>query len=177
MLSRYFGLAEYNRQGQIVSIPDLTKHVAIPSEYKNNQKYWIVHDLKDSDTLSQLSKTIYGSHHYWWVIVLLNDMVNIDSSWPIPEYNFREWFKKQFPENEYGDILHWVDGKGNVHDPEAYVILGECATVNEAIVKYQLSSVSFYNYYYKENENKRRIKLLLPEYVSTLNKQLEEIFR
>lgn len=177
MISRFFGQAEYNKQGQIVAIPDLTKHVAIPDEYKNNSKYWIRYTLKDSDTLSGLSKSVYGSHHYWFLISLLNDMVNVDDSWPIPEYGFREWFKKTFPENEYSDVYKWVDSKGNVHTPEAYVDLGEVSSVKEAIQKYSLTSVSYFTHFYNLNEEKRKIKLLLPEYVSNITTQLETMFR
>lgn len=177
MLSRFFGQAEYNKQGQIVAIPDLTKHVAIPDEYKNNSKYWILYDLKDSDTLSGLSKSVYGSHHYWFLITLLNDMVNIDNSWPIPENGFREWFKKNFPELEYSDVYQWVDSKGNVHTPEAYVDLGEVKSIAEAIQKYNLSAVTYFSYFYSKNEEKRRLKLLLPEYATNITSQLEVMFK
>ncbi|AXF41525.1 baseplate wedge component [Acinetobacter phage SH-Ab 15599] len=177
MLSRYFGKAEYNKQGQIVSIPDLTKHVAIPDQYKNNPRYWTEHSLRDSDTLSDLSRIVYGSPNYWWVIVLANNMVNIVDSWPVPQYAFEKWFKDKYPDNEYGDVYHWIDEHGNVQDPEAYVLIGESISTQEAISKHGLKPVTYFAYEDEINQKKRQIKLILPEYIPNIVRQIEELFK
>ena len=165
------------RLGERVEVPDITKRITIPDEYKNDSRYWFQYRLKDSDTLAHLSRTIYNTPNHWLLIVLMNDMVNVDEAWPIPEREFSKWFHTEFPDNRYSDILHYVDPHGNVQDPEAYVDLGEALNVKDAISKLGLKPVTFYEYYYQINEDKRMIKILLPEFVTGLVKQLEGVLR
>lgn len=165
------------RLGERVEVPDITKRITIPDEYKNDSRYWFQYRLKDSDTLAHLSRTIYNTPNHWLLIVLMNDMVNIEAAWPIPERDFSNWFHTEFPDNQYGDILHYVDPQGNVQDPQAYVDLGEVLNVQDAISKLNLKAVTFYEHYYQINEDKRMIKILLPEFVTGLIKQLEVVLR
>lgn len=165
------------RLGELVEVPDITKRITIPDEYKNDSRYWFQYRLKDSDTLAHLSRTIYNTPNHWLLIVLMNDMVNIEAAWPIPERDFSNWFQTEFPDKQYGDILHYVDPQGNIQDPQAYVDLGEALNVQDAISKLNLKAVTFYEHYYQINEDKRMIKILLPEFVPGLIKQLEIVLR
>lgn len=165
------------RLGELVEVPDITKRITIPDEYKNDSRYWFQYRLKDSDTLAHLSRTIYNTPNHWLLIVLMNDMVNIEAAWPIPERDFSNWFHTEFPDKQYGDILHYVDPQGNIQDPQAYVDLGEAINVQDAISKLNLKAVTFYEHHYRINEDKRMIKILLPEFVPGLIKQLEIVLR
>ena len=85
MLARFLGKVDYMRLGERVEVPDVTKRITIPDEYKNDSRYWFQYRLKDSDTLAHLSRTIYNTPNHWLLIVLMNDKVNTSTT---PQYIF-----------------------------------------------------------------------------------------
>lgn len=177
MFSKYLGTVSYSHFGREVLIPDVTKHMYIPQEYKTDDSYWFKHTINDNDTLSSLARNLYGNSNYWIFITLLNDMVNIVEDWPIPYAIFDDWFRTVHYDKAFLDTHHYEDKNGVVHDPNAYVVLRELESIEEAIGRYDLKVVTMYDYYLKENEKKRVIKLLLPEFISGLVKQVEGVLR
>lgn len=177
MILRSVGYAEYERLGKLAIVPDMTKHIHIPDQYKNDPKYYILYEIKDTDRLDSISENLYGSPLYWWILPLMNNMINIHQSWPVPMAHFNEWFSENFESSTRMDIHHFEDQNGVIQDPASFVELDGLESVEEAINIYNLQPVYLYDYEVAKNEAKRKVKLLLPEFTNTLSRQIESLLR
>ena len=134
--------------------------------------YFSKYAIIDTETPAMVADKAYGSPFYDWVILLVNNMVNAQYDWPLNNYEIYKVL-----ENEYDDPY------GTIHHYETYEIaqypsgLHVDETFYNGIHKlnidgtYQIKNgneicrpVTIAEWFSVENEKKREIYLLKPEY-------------
>lgn len=135
------------------------------------KKYSIV----DGETPDIIANKAYGNPFYDWVILITNNMVNAQYDWPMSNYNLNKVLEKEF-DDPYGTIHHYetyqygpyplglhVD-ETFYNDTHTLNINGEILTKNGNEI---CRPVTIAEYYTNENEKKREIFLLKPEYFTS----------
>lgn len=135
------------------------------------KKYSIV----DGETPDIIANKAYGNPFYDWVILITNNMVNAQYDWPMSNYNLNKVLEKEF-DDPYGTIHHYetyqygpyplglhVD-ETFYNDTHTLNINGEILTKNGNEI---CRPVTIAEHYTNENEKKREIFLLKPEYFTS----------
>lgn len=122
-------------------------------EIKNNLSVFDEYDIKDGETPEILANKVYGNSLYHWVILHMNDIIDPRFDWPLTTNNL-----VNYCEGKYTNIYathHYEDGNGNWVNADAP----------------SATSISNFMYEDQNNEAKRRIKLLKPQYLEAVVKE------
>ena len=77
---------------------NLTKSVKIKSVVSDIhiEKY----EIRDGMTLDTISNELYGEIEYWWVVAVLNDIVDPFYDLPLTDSSLRKWFAQLLDKGE-----------------------------------------------------------------------------
>lgn len=157
---------------------NIFKAVKIPDDVKDNPDVYIIYTLKDGETADQLSTKIYDTPNYWWVVFLMNNIVDLSNDWPMPEEALLAKIT-----DEYTDInapMYYLNMNNQRVQPNSYRYAHDWLSDKDdayIISGYGLRKVSIINHHKLENDNKRIIKVILPEFISLFDDALTEMSR
>lgn len=135
--------------------------------------------IQDGERLDSLAEKAYGDPFLDWIIVLTNNLINPTFDWPMSEYELRKHCESTY-DNPYSEIHHYetyeikndvgtvVLKKGLIVDHKFYTSPFKYWDGDE-VKQVSGSQISFpvtaFEYESQENEKKRSIYLLRPEYL------------
>ena len=126
---------------------------------------WIV---RDEDTPQIIAHKLYNSTHYYWIVLMINQMQDPTFDFPMTELEL----------NEYVDAKYGVENRRSLHHYES-VDTGDIADLPSGIIvdsKYPSKiDVDNYEYELKKNDAKRHILMLKPEYLEQVLDELNTI--
>jgi hypothetical protein len=135
--------------------------------------------VQDDDRLDTIAESLYGDPFLDWVIVLTNNMINPLFDFPLSENDLRKHLESSY-DNPYGEIQHYETSE--FKNSQGTIVLKGGLIVDE---KFHLSPFKYWNgstvsqipgnqisfpvtvfeYEARENEKKREIYLLKPQYI------------
>ena len=129
--------------------------------------------IEDQERPDSLAQKAYGDPFYDWVILLVNNMVNAQYDWPMSNYEVYKVLESEY-DDPYSEIHHYETDdigpykKGQRVDETFYNsqhkinIGGSVQTKNGNEIA---SPITVAEWFHNENEKKREIYLLKPEYL------------
>lgn len=143
-----FTLVRHDGQLQV----NLTRRVTIDEQFKTNPSVYYEYEVQESDTPENLSDRFYDDPEYAWVILQFNDIINVFEQWPRSQYELESYINGKY------------DNPFEVHHYKS-------VSTNEVVSydlhpSYDRMPVTNYEYEVGINDEKRSIKLILPELVS-----------
>jgi hypothetical protein len=137
------------------------------------------YSIVEGERLDTLAEKAYGDPFFDWIIVLTNNIINPLFDWPMSEYALRKYCESIY-EDPYSEIHHYQTYE--YRNSNGDLVLKENIIVDETFYnrpfKYwdgdeiksipgsELSyPVTAFEYESQENEKKREIYLLRPEYL------------
>lgn len=133
-------------------------------------KQYSINDGERPDTIAEKA---YGNVFYDWVILLTNNMVNAQYDWPMTNYVLNKTLESEF-DDPYGTIHHYetyeiAQYPAGLHVDETFYNGTHKLNINGT---YQVKNgneicrpVTIAEFYTTENEKKRKIYLLKPQYL------------
>jgi len=165
-----------NRAGKLeyINIKDYFRTAILKEEFIANKVLYKEYVIKNGERPEQISYEQYGDEQYYWVILQVNNIVDVYNEWPLSQYDLEKHIENKYGVEGAGDIHHWetvetLDTEGNLMCPAGLV-------VNENYIFYYndaegvtLSSlpvgISNRQYELRVNEQKERIQIMDPKYV------------
>jgi hypothetical protein len=138
-------------------VTDITKRVALSEAIKENFSVYDEYDIKDGETPEIVSYRFYNTTDYHWVVLMLNNIIDPRFEWVMSQDNLMRYCQTKYA-NLY-DIHHYVSGAGLIVDSDFP----------------GATSVSNYQYEEDINESRRRIKMLKPEYISSIAAEFDRL--
>ena len=86
-----FPIIDYNLSGvngNTKEITDIWRRVKVRSKIANNVALFDNFDVPEGDSPETVAYKVYGSAEYFWVVCLMNNVVNRYYDWPLDEFNF-----------------------------------------------------------------------------------------
>ena len=162
-----FPLVQYNLSGvngKTVEVTDIWRKVKVRSKIANNLSLFDKFDVPEGDSPETVAYKVYGSTDYFWVVCLLNNVINRYYDWPLDEFNFQQYVADKYANP---DAIHHYEitqssGKQTGEGPSDYTHKIE---VNSDYVGAE--SVSNIEYERRLQDEKRQIKLLSPQYLNS----------
>ena len=163
-------------QGTFKDVTNLLRRVALNAKVKTNTLLYDTYDVKEGETPESVAFNLYGNAEFHWVVMLVNDITDRYHQWPMRYSQFL-----QYVNDKYDDV-------NAVHHYEVTQTSGDTTTKIEVYSNSALFSgdTDFYgtatavtNLEYEESlqDQRRKIKLLDPQFLSQFVKEFEGLMK
>jgi len=214
-MSRYFNffpktvynLDETNSSVDVVT--NIMSKFSFEKSFKDNSVVFYEYLVKDGETPEMIADRVYGSAEKHWMILSLNDIVNPQTEWPLPEKSLIKLIDDRYSANGYANSSVQYAGVqwAQTHNKQYFRIETQTNLKTNEISKttievdantYANISVSdsthnlqdgnvvrlsttkdvktYYEYEIEQNDEKRNIKILKPEFAPVVERELIGIF-
>ncbi len=177
------------RISDYITVKNLFKKVKLRDDIFQNLAFFEKYTIDGDDRPDNVSFKIYDDPIFDWVILLSNNMINIQSEWPLPQRDFDRFVLDKYGDYDtlYNGIHHYETIE--VKNSQGVTIVPEGLNVQD---NYRVSYYDFFvdqqietgnlanpitNYEYEEelNNQKRNIFILKPPYLNVVVNDLDEI--
>ena len=153
-------------------VTDIFRRMKVRDNIKDNAALFATYNVVPGDTPEMIAYKHFGSTDYFWIICLMNDVVDRFYDWPLTDQAFEEYVKQKY-ENP-GAIHHYEkvqsSGATTQQGPGNFDHVVE---VNSTDADAQ--SVSNYEYEQRLQDQKRQIKLLDKAYLNDFVAEFERL--
>ena len=160
--------------GNTIEVTDIFRRVKVRSKIANNVALFDKIDIPEGDNPEDIAYKAYGDADYFWVVCLMNNIVNRYYDWPLDEYNFQQFVADKYsnPDGIHHYEITQSSGKQTGDGPDDYTHKLE---VNSDTAGAQ--SVSNIEYEQRLQDKKRQINLLLPAYLGAFEDEFTKLIR
>ena len=147
--------------------------------------------VQGDDRPDNVANEVYGDPFLDWVVLLSNNIVNVQSEWPLSQADFFTYLNEKY-DNEtvlYSGIHHYEANEVKTTNNDIIIASGTRVSVGQSVSYFDDGlenqvvvtdiALPVTNYTFEENENnkKREIFLLKPIYLSIVFDDLERIMK
>ena len=147
--------------------------------------------VQGDDRPDNVAHEVYGDPFLDWVVLLSNNIVNVQSEWPLSQADFFTYLNEKY-DNEtvlYSGIHHYEANEVKTSNNDIIIASGTRVSVGQSVSYFDDGlenqvvvtdiALPVTNYTFEENENnkKREIFLLKPIYLSIVFDDLEKIMK
>ena len=147
--------------------------------------------VQGDDRPDNVAHEVYGDPFLDWVVLLSNNIVNVQSEWPLSQADFFTYLNEKY-DNEtvlYSGIHHYEANEVKTSNNDIIIASGTRVSVGQSVSYFDDGlenqvvvtdiALPVTNYTFEENENnkKREIFLLKPIYLSVVFDDLEKIMK
>ena len=187
------------------AVTNITARFGFEQAFKNNSAVYYEYDVQDSDTPEIIANKFYGSPERHWAVLMINDIVDPQFDWPLDQRTIISYIDEKYSANASVGQSGTTWAQANIHsyykvetrttnstgtelqsklEIDANTYANVAATTsnltlddgNSITITTTKETKSYYDYEIEENEAKRTIKLLKPEFVSSIEEELKIIF-
>jgi hypothetical protein len=201
-MSRYFSyfpkvLYSLNDNQSFEYVTNILTRIKFDDNIKNQSTLYYTFTINDGERPDTLAHKIYGDEEKHWIILLMNDIIDVKSQWPLSYQEFNSYLIKK-----YGSIATAMATNHSYEKTLKYTIANSDDTYREETITITLSeynslttgiqSFSFgteksfsinttkkqktkYDYEIELNDEKRNIKILKPEYMNNVMRNMQSI--
>ena len=162
---KQFPLIDYNLSGvngNTQEVTDIFRRVKVRSKISDNVILFDKYDVHSGEKPEDVAYKIYGDADYFWVVTLVNNVVNRYYDWPLDEYNFQQFVADKYsnPDGIHHYEITQSSGNQTGNGPDDY---SHKLEVNSDTAGAQ--SVSNIEYERRLQDKKRKIRLLQPAFL------------
>lgn len=141
--------------GSTKTITDIFRRVSA-NKFANNFAVMQEITVPDGFTVEQVADKYYGRPDYHWVILILNEIIDVRQEWPMYDRDLVEYAKLKYGSIEIYETHHYrtTDGDNLIVDFDA-----------EKLASGEIEEVTNMQYEEEMNNKKREIQVLRPEYL------------
>jgi len=189
----------------VETVTNIVARAGFEPSFKNNSAIYYEYDIQDGDTPEIISAKMYDSPERHWAVLMLNDIVDPQYDWPLDQRTFVKYMNNKYSANaSVGQTgIQWANA--NIHsyyiietrttnfnntslekklevDANTYantIVSSSDITLKDGIeitVAVSKDIKTYYDYETDLNESKRTIKILRPEFITPLEKELKNAF-
>jgi len=153
--------------------------------------------IQQGETPEQVSNKQYGSPDWYWTILILNNIIDINNDWPVSDYeldlaiekkygdtqdNIKFWETKEIYEGSNivlngGVIIEYNEGRADQQAAGYYPSYTFTKTNGSLLSGSQvMTPITNREFEYRENENKKEIFLIQPQFLTTMEEEIATLF-
>ena len=180
---------EGRSEGDYSLVKNLFKRAKLREDIYQDLAFFTKFDILGDDRPDNVADLIYGDPTLDWVVLLSNNIVNVQSEWPLSQGDFNTYITEKYDSEEtlYSGIHHYESREVKANDGTIIIPSGERVGVGQSVSFYDeiteqqiirtdvAMPITNYMYEDKLNNDKRNIFLLKPMYLNILFDDIEEI--
>jgi|15BtaG_2_1085339.scaffolds.fasta_scaffold03810_5 hypothetical protein len=98
-----------NLENASVLSTNILKRIAFTDSLKENTSYFVDYTIKDGETPESIAHDFYGDVGLYWVVLLLNDIINPYYDWPMDMNTLDDYISKKYPSKSFFVSLYKED--------------------------------------------------------------------
>ena len=203
----YFPKTLYTTDSKNVDVVNnITSRFNFEESFKINQKVSYEYEIKDSDTPEIIASKFYGDSERHWIVLLFNNIIDPQFDWPMDYRTLISFIDEKYSANanvnqsgsswaqSHTKAYYKIETRttistntitvkeievdantyANVTSSSSNVTLADGYIITIAVSK---DTQSYYDYEMELNEAKRKIKLLKPELVNSVDEEFRRVIR
>jgi len=181
-------LPDVNSNETYITVKNLFKRAKLRTDIVNIITAFNYYQIEDNQRPDVIAQKLYGDAELDWVILITNNITNIREEWPLSNQNlYNHMIEKYETENALSSIHHYETTEVKDEYNRLVVPSGLQVDSNYSITYSKLDnalvtvspvkSVTNYEYEINENETKRKIRVLKPQYLSVVITDMRNIMR
>lgn len=171
---------------EYIRVKNLFKRVKVREDLFNELSYFTKYKVIDDERPDQVAYKIYGTQNYDWIVLLSNNILNVQSEWPLSNESFNKYmFNKYESEDNFSKIHHYEtkeikDSFGRIiiraglKVPSDYTVSyydsGSQITTSDTTI-----SITNYEYEFAIQDEVRNIYLIKPEYLNLVIQDIDNL--
>lgn len=150
---------------------------AFRESIKNNAASFSKWIIRDEDTMFSIAETLYNSRYYFWIVMMMNDIIDPFFDWPMNEHDLYVYVKKKYGDENIEAIHHYeAEEDDNLYSyPPGTIVSIDYQNHVPSGTTRNIKAITNYTYEITVNESKRIIKLLKPEYLDQVKRERDQI--
>jgi hypothetical protein len=95
-------------------VTNLSSSASIENNFIENTAVYYTYDIRDGDTPDNLAAKFYNSSERYWIILMMNNIVDPQYDWPLQYDQFNEYVDYKYSQSEYantnekGEGIRWA---------------------------------------------------------------------
>jgi len=181
-------LPDVNSNETYITVKNLFKRAKLRTDTINVITAFDYYQIEDNQRPDVIAQKLYGDAELDWVILITNNITNIREEWPLSNQNlYNHMIEKYETEHALSYIHHYETTEVKDEYNRLVVPSGLQVDSNYSITYSKLNnalvtvspvkSVTNYEYEINENEKKRKIRVLKPQYLSVVITDMRNIMR
>ena len=166
---------------------NLFKRGKIRDDFFNNAVAFEKYSIKGDDRPDMVAKIIYENDQLDWVILLSNNIISVRDEWPMSQYQLQRYLNNKYNIDQITAIKHYetkevrnsaniiIMQKGQIVDENFTFTYSDDGTNTTLSGSNIMTSVSNYEYEIKQNDKKRVIHFLRPNYLQVVMEDMRTI--
>ena len=176
-------------EGDYSLVKNLFKRAKLREDIYQDLAFFSKFDVLGDDRPDNVADIIYGDPTLDWVVLLSNNIVNVQSEWPLSQGDFNRYITDKYESEEvlYSGIHHYESREVKASDGTIIIPSGSRVSIGQSVSFYDEVTdqqvirtdvaMPITNYMHEDrlNNEKRSIFLLKPIYLNILFDDIEEI--
>ena len=172
-----FPIINYNITGKnsdLKAVVDIWRRVKVRSKIVNEISILDKYDVQEGDSPEVVAYKVYGSTDLFWIVCLMNNVVNRYYDWPLDEFTFQKFVADKYdnPEGIHHYEITQKSGRQEGDGPSDYDHKIEVNSTEPGA-----EAVSNIEYERRLQDKKRQIKLLQPSYLNAFIDEFRNLIR
>ena len=158
---------DVNGDGNVNLMTDITRRIKLLDTSLLRYVSFDFYDVRDGETPEGIAYSYYGDANMHWLVILANNIIDYYTDWPMTVQQFESYVHSKYSNV---DAIHHYESPQESGDTS---VLIEYPT--DAATTLPSDAVAVTNYEYEERiqNDKRRIRLIRPEYVGSIKTEFE----
>jgi hypothetical protein len=188
----------------IDTVLNITARFNFEESFKNNTSVAYEYDIQDSDTPEIIAVKFYGDSERHWIVLLYNNIIDPQFDWPMNYKTLISFMDEKYSANanvsqsgsnwaqSHTHAYYKVEKRttistntidtrkieidantySNVSSTTSTITLADSKIITIVVSK---ETQSYYDYEMELNESKRKIKLLKPDFVSSVEQEFRRV--
>ena len=150
---------------------DITRKVRFKDLVKRYNVTFDYYDVQSGQTPEFLAKAFYNDEKLHWVLLLANDVMDYYHDWPLTNATFDRNLQELY---DNPDAVHHYEVKQTSGDTTKIIEIpnDSANTIPEDAV-----IITNYEYQQKAEDNKRQIRVIKPEYIPQIKREIQQLLR
>jgi hypothetical protein len=174
--------------GDYQVVKNLFKRVKIRPDILENLAYFTQYRISGDDRPDNVAFEIYGDESFDWLVMLANNIMNVQTEWPLSQAAFNDFLIKKYGDIEKANNIHHYETRQMKNDsgeivvpkglnvPKNYKVEYFDTKRNQYVIRTnEVDAVTNYTYEVRKEEAKRNIYLLKAEYVELVLDDVERL--
>ena len=155
--------------GEFKVVTNLLRRVAIRSKVRTNTMIFDTYDVKEGETPEMLADKLYGSSEYHWIILYCNNVTDRYHQWPKNQNQFLAYINDKYSDV---DATHHYEISQESGNTKKKIDIGTDNTDYPTA-----TAITNYEYEQEVQDNKRKIRLLDPSYISDFVEEFKMLMK
>ena len=160
--------------GNRTIVTDIFRRVKARSKIQDNITLFDKYTVMEGEKPEDVAYKAYGDADYFWVVTLVNNIVNRYYDWPLDSYSFQQFINDKYsnPDGIHHYEVTQSSGKQSGDGPADYSHKLEVNSDHSGA-----QSVSNREYEDRLQDQKRQIRILSPQYLNAFEEEFTNLIR